>query len=214
MHRQFLLALAFCLLLIPLLLTPLSAFAEPMVAIPNNHPAIEVPAFSAPPDRELRLTVMLKLRNHIEFLALPEERNNPLSPEYKHEWTPSEVHERFGPLESDFVMVEQWLKDQGFSIVSENYGKDVSDSITFTGSVAKVEKAFSTSIRTSPSGNLFTNNSDPVVPARIAALIDHIYGLDNTTPPAIPQCLHEQTPSALDSALEALPDDGRQSRRS
>lgn len=69
----------------------------------------------------------------------------------------------------------------GFTITLERYGKGPQDSIMFTGSVAQAEKVFGLKIvSTDGASRAFANTSDPLVPARIAALVERIDGLDNT----------------------------------
>jgi hypothetical protein len=110
MHRRFVLKLAVSLLLISLwLMVPWFASAEPMAAVPDNHPLIELPTTPAPQDMQLHMTARFKVRNQEERERLTKEHADPSSPEYRHEWTPEEFHRHFGALPADFHMVEHWL---------------------------------------------------------------------------------------------------------
>lgn len=179
MNRQTLFRLIAVSLLVPLwLAAPRFALAEPMAAIPNNHQTFTMPASPMAPDRKLYLTVVFKIRNRDEWDRTARELQNQRPTEPRHFWTPEESHQQFGPSLSDFRMVEQWLLSKGFTVVLERYGKGPWESILVTGSAAQVESAFGTGI-VQAQNHLFWNTSDPVVPARIAAVIDHVAGLDN-----------------------------------
>jgi hypothetical protein len=154
--------------------------AEPMVAIPNNHPEINFAPSPAPSDMPLHMTLVFKIRNKAEWERVTKEEANPASPESRHQWTPQELHQHFGALPSDFHMVEEWLMQNGFTITLERYGKGPQDSVMFIGSVAQAEKSFNLKIvMNKGTPGTYSNTADPLVPARIASVVERIDGLDN-----------------------------------
>lgn len=106
------------------------------------------------------------------------DQQNPSSPRY-HQWlTPEQFGAQFGLSSQDLAKVSQWLTSQGFTVTGT---APSSNFLTFTGSAAQVEQAFGTSIHNvSYNGEQhYSNLTDPVLPASIAAVVGDIAGLNN-----------------------------------
>ena len=105
-------------------------------------------------------------------------QQNPSSPSY-HQWlTPEQYGARFGLSSGDMAKVSGWLTSQGFTITGMARS---STFITFAGSVAQVQAAFSTSIHSlSLDGEQHVSNiTDPVLPAAIAGVVNAVTGLND-----------------------------------
>jgi subtilase family serine protease len=153
-----------------------SAHAETVAAVAGNHPAMVekmVAAGRLEAQRPLSMSVTLALRNRDQLQQLIEDQQNPASPEYHHFLAPGEFDARFGP--TNFDEVRDWLTSQGFTVTGAN---PATRAIQFTGTVAQAEQAFNVAIE-SFGGVYFGNATDPQIPARFAAVIGHIHGLDN-----------------------------------
>src|SRR5882757_3745359 len=146
----------------------------------GNHPdeaADLASEGSAQSSRQLKMRLMLALNHRKDLEKLLAEQQDSSSPEY-HRWlTPDEFSRRFGPTDAQIAKVSRWITDQGFKIESTSAA---SRTITFSGSVAQVEKALGVKIAATADGSTFANTTDPAVPADLAPLIDSFEGLDNT----------------------------------
>lgn len=108
-------------------------------------------------------------------------QHDPHSPLY-HEWlTPDEFASRFGVAGSDLAKVRSWLEQQGFSVDSVSRSKN---RITFSGTVAQVEAAFSTELRYySMSGAThFAPAVDISVPAAFSSIVQTVANLSSFRP--------------------------------
>jgi subtilase family serine protease len=153
--------------------------AEDMVQLTGNHPLgiVGTPAGSIAPDRILKMTITLKVRDPQALNRLLSELQDPASPNY-HRWlTPDEFAQRFGPDPAQVNAVRQWLIAEEFEIVSASLQQR---SITFTGRADQAERVFRTRIVTYPGGS-YANVGDPYIPARFAGVIGAISGLDNVS---------------------------------
>jgi subtilase family serine protease len=106
------------------------------------------------------------------------DQQNPSSPNY-HQWlTPEQFAARFGLSTADLAKVSTWLTNQGFTITGTARSATF---ITFTGTVAQVEKAFGTSIHSlSLDGeDHIANITDPTLPSAIAGVVTTITGLND-----------------------------------
>jgi len=143
----------------------------------GNHPreAETLPsAGDADPSIPLAMEIRFAPRNQAELDALLAGQQDSTSPNY-HRWLkPGEYAQRFGPRQSDIDAVADWLRSEGFKVVSTNEGY-----IQFSGTVAQAEHTFATRIERFGDGSTYANVSDPAIPARFAGLIANILGLDN-----------------------------------
>jgi subtilase family serine protease len=151
----------------------------PAAILEGNHPddaADIVGAAAASPSRPLAMRLTMALRNRDELAKLLADQQDPASPQY-HRWlTPDAFASRFGPTDADVARVTQWLKKKGFTVNSADAS---TREVSFTGTVAQAQNVFGVKIATTTDGRLYSNTSDPVVPADLANLVESIHGLDN-----------------------------------
>jgi len=103
---------------------------------------------------------------------------NPSSPSY-HQWlTPEQFGASFGLSSADIAKVSSWLTSQGLTVTGVARS---STFITFTGTVAQVQKAFGTTIHSvSYNGEQHVSNlTDPVLPTSMAAVVANVTGLND-----------------------------------
>ncbi len=135
----------------------------------------------APADRTLQSLTFRFSMTSAQQAALTQllmDQQNPNSPSY-HQWlTPEQFGARFGLASADLAKVQAWLTSQGFTITSTARS---STSISFTGTVGQVQRAFGTDIHTvSADGEQhITNLSDPTLPAALAGVVLDITGLND-----------------------------------
>jgi hypothetical protein len=113
--------------------------------------------------------------------ALLQAQQTPGSPNY-HQWlTPAQFGQQFGMSSADLAKVSAWLQQEGFTV---NAVAQSSNSISFSGNVAAVERAFQTQIH---SYNLngekhFANATNISIPAAMAGIVSSVRGLDDFRP--------------------------------
>lgn len=102
-----------------------------------------------------------------KFMA---EQQDPASANYHHWLTPQQYGEQYGPAQSDIDTVTAWLTSHGFTNIQVANGRDFID---FSGTAAKFNQAFQTSIHNySVKGKLYwANSSDPSIPAALAPIV-------------------------------------------
>jgi Pro-kumamolisin, activation domain/Bacterial Ig-like domain (group 3) len=105
-------------------------------------------------------------------------QQDPSSPSY-HKWiTPAQFGQQFGMSAGDLAQVSSWLQQEGFTITSTAQS---ANAISFSGSVASVERAFQTQIHNySVHGESHYANSTPIsVPAALGGLVNDVHGLND-----------------------------------
>jgi subtilase family serine protease len=127
---------------------------------------------------QLRLTVVLNLRDAAGAAALAAAVSDPSSKLYRHYVSADTFRARFAPTGSDVTAVTRWLTGAGLTVV------DVPANhrwVTVTGGVASAERAFGTTL-----GSFTVNGkverapvSDAKVPAAVAALVAGVDGLSS-----------------------------------
>jgi len=165
-------------------------------------------------DTTLHLSIGLALRNQHALETLLAAQANPASVLYHHYVTPQAFKAQFGPAQATVTQVVAYLRAQHLhveSVASNNL------LINASGSVALVEKAFSTTLNTyDVNGRLvYAPIVDPSVPVLLAPTIQTIGGLDNVAhyhPLALkrPSLQHVSspggyTPDQLRSAYDVSP---------
>jgi subtilase family serine protease len=106
---------------------------------------------------------------------------DPASPRY-HQWlTPQQYAAQFGLSSADLAKVTAWLASRGFSVTGVAQGGGF---VTFDGSVAQAQTAFSTSIHSlSVNGEKhFANVTSISVPSAFAGVIGAVTGLHDFRP--------------------------------
>ena len=156
-----------------------AAAGAPLAILEGNHPdeaAEIVGAAAASPSQPLTMHLTMAIRNRTELTRLLADQQDPASPEY-HRWlTPDEFTNRFGPTDADLARVARWLKQKGFTVKSADAS---TREVLFTGTVAQAQSVFDVKIVATLDGRLYSNTTDPAVPASLAPLIESIHGLDN-----------------------------------
>ena len=122
----------------------------------------------------MRLT--MALRNRDDLARLLADQQDPSSAQY-HRWlTPDAFTSRFGPTDADLARVTRWLKKKGFTVKSADAS---TREVSFSGTVAQAQNVFGVKIAATTDGHLYSNTSDPSVPAELAPIVESIHGLDN-----------------------------------
>src|SRR5690242_6508667 len=110
------------------------------------------------------------------FEQLLKDQQDPASADYHHWLSASEIGERFGASQHDIDAVSAWLRSQDLSVDA------VSNSrlrIRFSGTAAKVERAFATAMRYYNAGSekRIANASAAEIPAAFADAVASVRGL-------------------------------------
>lgn len=159
------------------------------------------------PSQTLYLTLGLQPRHPAEFQAFCDAVSNPSSPNYRQWMTPEQVGEAFGASATDVQASVAYLKSQGLKI---DFVSRDRIAISAHGSVAQVEAAFGTKIKTfqgpDPAGISisFRANQTPVqIPTRLAGVIQCVGGIESymrpqrrtTLTPTLARGLYNTAPS-------------------
>jgi pseudomonalisin len=131
------------------------------------------PADLTMPMNNMILSLNLKQGAQAEIKQFLAEQQDPKSPNY-HKWlTPEQFGAKFGPTDQDIADVTAWLSRQGFQI--EHVGRSRLW-VNFSGSVAQVERAFQTNIRTyQVHGSLHHANAvNPTMPRAFSGLVSGV----------------------------------------
>jgi subtilase family serine protease len=151
----------------------------PATTLEGNHPdeAAEVVGVGAASmSQPLAMRLTMALRNRHDFARLLADQQDPSSAQY-HRWlTPDAFTNRFGPSNADVARITSWLKKKGFTVKSADAS---TREVSFTGTVAQAQKVFGVKIAATTDGRLYSNTSDPSVPAELAPIVESIHGLDN-----------------------------------
>ena len=154
---------------------------EPVRPPGNVHPLLAAarPLGPAPADSPMA-RMILALRLAPEAEARLERRladlQDPGSGHYRRWLTPEQFGEQFGPAPEDLARVSDWLRAGGFGIDEVASGRL---SITFSGTVAQVERTFRTPIRRFELGGVERqgNVRDPAIPRELAGLVAGVVSL-------------------------------------
>ena len=104
------------------------------------------------------------------------DQQDPASPRY-HQWlTPQQYAAQFGLSSADLAKITAWLTSQGFTVTGVAQGGTF---VTFDGTVAQAQTAFSTSIHSlSVNGEThFANVTNLSVPSAFASVVGAVTGL-------------------------------------
>jgi len=151
-------------------------------------------ALKPPPGAEARLERRLA------------ELQDSASPKF-HQWlSPEQFGEEFGPSAASLDRVTGWLQASGFTVDDLAAGRL---SITFSGTVEQVERAFRTPIRRFlldgrvRQGNL----ADPSIPAALAGVVEGVVSLHDVPLPALNRGFRPQTGAAEPANHDLTPGD-------
>jgi subtilase family serine protease len=128
------------------------------------------------PSRVIQITVNLALHNRADRDALLKQLYDRNSPLYQKWLTPEEYASRFAPSTREATMVQDYLKSQGLSVTAVN---KFNYTVTATGTVADVQKAFGVQIdRFLRKGEMrYSNINNPTVPTQLTGVMASIGGL-------------------------------------
>jgi hypothetical protein len=130
------------------------------------------------PEKQLRLSVGLPLRDPAGLKSFLDDVYNPESPIFHQYLTPAQFTERFGPTEPDYQSVMNFFQTNGLKIAATHPNRLIVD---VTGSVADVERTFHFKLNVykhpTEARTYFAPDSEPSLDGPVPIL--HIGGLDN-----------------------------------
>ena len=142
----------------------------------------------------LRLAIGVPLPNPAALDIFLGELYDSANPNYRHYLTPTEFTEHFGPSESDYETVIDFVRTNGLTIVGTHGNRLLLD---VQGSVADIQRAFHLKLRTyhhpSESRDFFAPDTEPSIDALVP--IADVSGLDNYSLPR-PKSLRMSSVSA------------------
>jgi hypothetical protein len=169
----------------------------PLIGLANQVPlagsvpvlpagAVRVPVAAPEAKQRLTITVTLKRSDETGFQRFLSAVQSPASPLYHHFLTQAQLTAAFGPSQTSYDEVLAWLQSEGFTAVQ---GSPNRLTITVAGARAQVANAFAVTIadyRVRGRG-VYSNTTEPVLPAAIAGEIEAVTGLSDVARPAAPQ---------------------------
>ena len=148
-----------------------------------------------PSSNQLSLAIGVALRNQAALDDLLAQVYDPHSPNYHHYLTPSEFTERFGPTPADYQAVAQFAEAHGLQVTGRYANRVVLD---VQGSVAQVEAAFHTTLRTyqhpTEARHFYAPDAEPSVPTNVP--VADMWGMSDYGPPhpLVRPATHHATP--------------------
>ena len=171
----------------------LAAFAHPgrQILAGNVHPALASARPLGPVEAQApmeRMIMLLKAAPEAEaqLEALLAAQQDPDSPDF-HRWlNPEQFGARFGPAPEALERATAWLEAGGFTVDEVAAGRMT---VLFSGTVAKVERAFQTSIRAFEIDGRIrqANADDPSIPGGLADVVAGVVSLHDIPHPALNQ---------------------------
>jgi subtilase family serine protease len=155
-------------------------------------------------DQIMTLDVVLPVRDQASLDALVKEVSDPASPSYRHYLTVPEYTERFGPSQTDYDALVQFLKSKAFTVVG---GSHDNMDVAIKGPVSAVESAFNIRMLTyrHPTENrtYYAPDREPTV--NLPFRLWHISGLNNYSIPHPVLSRRSDYAKTPGIALEAIP---------
>jgi Pro-kumamolisin, activation domain len=135
-----------------------------------------------PPDRVLKLAIMLPLRNQPALTQLLSDLHNPQSPSYLRYLSVQEFTAQFGPTQADVDAVVRFVQANGMTVTRSTANRMVVD---VKAPVASIEKAFHVTMGTyrDPYENRTFYAVDREPTPALNVQLWHIAGLDDYSPP-------------------------------
>lgn len=162
------------------------------------------PLGNVPTNQVLHLSFSLPLRNEPQLDALLQQIYDPASTNFHQYLTPAEFTARFGPTESDYQSLLNFIRAKGFQVVGTHRNRLLAD---VTGTVRTAERAFGVNLRTYHSvrqkRDFYAPDRTPSLDAPV--MIQNVYGLNNF---AVPRPRSVIQPAALAAARAAAPRNG------
>ncbi|HTW81682.1 MAG TPA: protease pro-enzyme activation domain-containing protein, partial [Terracidiphilus sp.] len=135
-----------------------------------------------PPDRVLKLAIMLPLRNQAALTQLLSDLHNPQSPSYLRYLSVEQFTGQFGPTQADVDAVVRFAQANGMKVTRTTVNRMVVD---VKASVASIEKAFHVTMGvyqdTKENRTFYAVDREPT--AALSVQLWHIAGLDDYSPP-------------------------------
>ena len=135
-----------------------------------------------PPDRTLKLAIMLPLRNQSALNTLLSDLHNPQSPSYLRYLSVAEFTEQFGPTQADVDAVVRFAQANGMTVTRTTPNRMVVD---VTASVKNIEKAFHLTMgvyqHPTEARTFYAVDREPTAEASVQ--LWHVTGLDDYSPP-------------------------------
>jgi hypothetical protein len=161
-------------------LSLLATFASPAFSLPTHNVSTGLAMASdqgrVDPNKEMNLTVVLKLHNRAAFDKAVEDLYDPASPTFR-QWFTDKDFEKYAPTAEEFARVKNELIKQGFKVVDSDPARF---SMRVHGTAAVVEKAFQTELHTfTYSGKTFQAHvRDAQLAGPAGELIDSVAGIE------------------------------------
>jgi subtilase family serine protease len=135
-----------------------------------------------PSSKLMAIDVVLPVRDQASLDQFMADVSNPASLQYRQYVTPQEFTERFGPSQSDYDTVVQYLTRNGFTVTG---GTRDSMDVQAVGPVSAVETAFNVKMRTyqHPTENRQFYAPDREPTTSLIIPLWHVSGLDNYSIP-------------------------------
>ena len=133
-------------------------------------------------EAELTLTLVLNRADQAGFEKFLGAVQSPSSPLFRQYLTSRELASRFGPTEVAYLSVKAWLERKGFKVLE---GSENRLTLTVRGTRATAEEAFGVRLHNYRIENrtFYANDTEPALPAEIAADVQAVIGLSNLAEP-------------------------------
>jgi subtilase family serine protease len=135
-----------------------------------------------PAEQNMRLVLVLPLRDRGDLDQFLKDLYNPASPSYRHYLTVEEFTTMFGPTQQDYDAVLHWVEVNGLQVVGTSRNRV---DVDVTGPVGSIEKAFHVTmgLYQHPTENriFYAPDREPTLDLPVA--LWHIAGLDNYSIP-------------------------------
>ncbi len=171
----------------------------------QGHTPAGMPAKTARATAEpMTLTFVLRRDDEAGFQQFLRDVYDPGSPAFRRFVTPRELADRFGPSQQAYDALSSWLTSQHFAEVERSANR-----LTLTVSAPRQDVEAALSVRVDDYAGaertFFANDSDPALPAAIAAHVQAIVGLSDRARPApltvsAPPPDYYQCPTGVDPA--------------
>ena len=131
---------------------------------------------------QMNLSIVLSLRNRAQLTSLLRNLYDPSSTDYHHFVSVEDFADRFGPTAEDYQKVVDFAGTNGFEVHTASANRMT---VSLTGSVAQVEKAFGVKMQRyqhpTEAREFFSPDREPSVPLNLK--VAHIAGLTNFSVP-------------------------------
>jgi subtilase family serine protease len=140
------------------------------------------PAGVLPADQNMRLSIVLPLRNQAELTSLLGRLYDPSSPDYRHFLSVDQFTEQFGPTAADFQAVVAFAQANGLQVTDTPANRLI---VPVSGSVAQINQAFNLTLKVyqHPTEHRTFYSPDREPSLSLGVRVAHIAGLNNFSLP-------------------------------